>query len=190
MKSQIEKIRYMVKEVRDMHLLIEQECDDILNMTNNKRARLLSNDEIIKQFGEFKYKELGNGRILVTDNWRNENIIPLEINGVKIWCNKFVAPQFAGAFAEIISIGLWAEIDLSGGGGSYCARHKNWNINSTLSTHSWGISIDINPKKYPYGSKERINQKVVDIFYKWGFFYGRDWITPDPMHFGWRQFVI
>lgn len=191
MKSQIERIRYSLKEVKGMFTVLENEIDEMLYMTSNKnKAGAVNNTKVIETFGSFKYKELGGGRILVTDNWRNDNIIRLEINGVTIWCNKHVAPQFAGAFAEIIAAGLWAEIDLAGGGGCYVARHKNWKTESTLSKHSWGIALDINPGKYPYGSIERIDPRVVKIFIKWGFFYGGDWRKPDPMHIEWRQFII
>ena len=67
MKSQIEKIRYIVKEVKSMQNLIESECDEILNMTNNK-LKLLTYAEAVNIFGEFQYKEMGGGRILITDN--------------------------------------------------------------------------------------------------------------------------
>lgn len=190
MINKIEKIKHNIQEIKDMVNLIEGECKEILNTAGNNELKTLSNTEIINIFGEFKYKEMGGGRILITDNWRNENIIILDINGVKIWCNKFIASQFSGAFAEVMSIGLWADIDLSNGGGCYVARHKNWNIKSTLSKHSWGIALDINPKKYPIGSQERINQKVIDIFNKYGFYYGGDWRRPDPMHIEWARYIL
>jgi len=191
MKSQIEIIKHNLREMKDMLGLVENEIDDILKTTNNKNQLTpVRSDEIKKYFGEFNYKEAGGGRIIVTDNWRNENIIMLNVNGKKLWCNKHIAPQVAGAFTEIIANGLIDEIDLSNGGGCYVPRHKNWNIKSTLSKHSWGIAIDIAPKKYPYGSLERLNHDIIVIFRKYGFFYGGDWRIPDPMHIEWCRFII
>jgi hypothetical protein len=52
-----------------------------------------------------------------------------------------------------------------------------------LSTHAWGIAIDVETEKYPLGSKERLPKAVVDVFARAGFQYGGDFARPDPMHF-------
>ncbi len=191
MKSKYAIIKHSLREIKEMHDLIEAEIDDLLKMTNDKQEIVCVNtDEIKKNFGEFSYKEAGGGRIIVTDNWRNENIIMLNVNDKKLWCHKLIAPQLAGAIATAHAKGLLDEVDFSNGGGCYVPRHKNWNINSTLSKHSWGIAFDISPNKYPYGSLERINNDLILIFRRYGFYYGGDWRTPDPMHFEWCQFII
>jgi len=189
MKSNLERIKHMAEEMRDMLAIINDEANGILNMVNEKEFKVLSVSEIIQEFGEFKYTEAGGGRITVTDNWRNENIIGLEINYKKIWCNKKIAHQFAGAFADMLAAGLWDYLDIKGGG-CYCARHKCWDIDRSLSSHSWGIAHDFNPKKYPYSSSYRLPDNVISIFKKWGFYYGGDFTIPDPMHFEWCQYVI
>jgi hypothetical protein len=58
------------------------------------------------------------------------------------------------------------------------------------SNHSWGLAVDIDAQTYPWGSKKRLPQWVVDIWIKHGFEYGGDWYGGklDPMHFefaGW-----
>ena len=61
-----------------------------------------------------------------------------------------------------------------------------------LSLHSWGIAIDINPDRNPYQRgnydppQTDIPGEVIDIFKKYGFFWGGDWPGErDPMHFEW-----
>src|SRR3990167_7450975 len=56
------------------------------------------------------------------------------------------------------------------------------------SLHSWGIAIDINPGRNPQGSfSTDIPGEIIEIFKKYGFFWGGDWQGKDndPMHFEW-----
>lgn len=61
-----------------------------------------------------------------------------------------------------------------------------------LSTHSWGIALDINPSRNPYQlgnwgpPQTDIPPVIVDIFKKYGFAWGGDWAgQTDAMHFEW-----
>ena len=61
-----------------------------------------------------------------------------------------------------------------------------------LSLHSWGIAIDINPDRNPYQRgnygppQTDIPGEVIEIFKKYGFFWGGDWPGErDAMHFEW-----
>lgn len=55
------------------------------------------------------------------------------------------------------------------------------------SLHSWGIALDINPSRNPQGEPSDLPAEVIDIFKKYGFFWGGDWggKDNDPMHFEW-----
>lgn len=64
---------------------------------------------------------------------------------------------------------------------------------SRLSSHSFGIAIDINPKFSNYWKwdkkmvyKNKIPKKIVDIFEKHGFIWGGRWFHYDTMHFEYR----
>lgn len=57
-----------------------------------------------------------------------------------------------------------------------------------LSTHSWGIAIDLNPETARWGGQPESQPKfIVDAFKIRGFNWGGDWdpekYTVDPMHF-------
>ena len=52
-----------------------------------------------------------------------------------------------------------------------------------LSTHSWGIAIDINPHLAPLGQISRQPEFIIKAFESRGFEWGGHWARPDGMHF-------
>lgn len=62
-----------------------------------------------------------------------------------------------------------------------------------MSTHTWGIAVDIEPAGNPMGETwqddgVRMDPRIIEIFeargWSWG---GRFSGTPDPMHFQWAS---
>jgi len=66
-------------------------------------------------------------------------------------------------------------------GGTYNHRIKKGD--NALSTHAWGIAIDINPQLAPYDSESNQPIFIVRIFKEYGFIWGGDWSIKDGMHF-------
>ena len=63
--------------------------------------------------------------------------------------------------------------------------------NCGVSTHAYGLAIDINATTNPYSTKAQglitdIPKLVVGAFKRYGFKWGGDWNNPDAMHFEWR----
>ena len=54
-----------------------------------------------------------------------------------------------------------------------------------MSRHSWGQAIDMNTVSNCQGCVPRMNCTVVQIFRKYGFAWGGNFLTPDGMHFEW-----
>lgn len=52
-----------------------------------------------------------------------------------------------------------------------------------LSTHSWGIAIDLNPHLAPYGKRSHQPDILIEVFKDRGFEWGGDWKHRDGMHF-------
>jgi hypothetical protein len=51
------------------------------------------------------------------------------------------------------------------------------------SLHSWGIALDLNAAEYPLGSLKRWPDEILNIWRKYGFFYGGDFNgRRDGMH--------
>lgn len=78
-------------------------------------------------------------------------------------------------------------------GGTF--QYRNIARTSRLSTHSFGIAIDINVKSANYWQwnknyKNQIPEKIVHIFEKHGFVWGGRWEHFDTMHFEYRPEII
>jgi hypothetical protein len=68
-------------------------------------------------------------------------------------------------------------------GGTYNFRLNRNNPNQ-LSTHTWGIAIDLNPTKCPNGSNPNFQDvRLIAAFREAQFVWGGTWAHPDPMHF-------
>ena len=53
----------------------------------------------------------------------------------------------------------------------------------SLSLHSWGIAIDVNPKTNALGKTPTLSPAFVACFKETGFDWGGDWKRRDGMHF-------
>ena len=99
----------------------------------------------------------------------------------KIYCHRKMIPIFEDVFQKIHSAGLWQAVQNYGG----CYTWRLKRVNAQLSTHCWGISVDLNPATNQLGTYGNQNQDVVDIFKDAGFIWGGDWRpkkSADPMH--------
>jgi len=56
-----------------------------------------------------------------------------------------------------------------------CFSFRPQPTGTKLSTHSWGIAIDLNPETNAQGTAGDIDSAIVDIFRKAGFQWGGDW---------------
>ena len=109
----------------------------------------------------------------------------------RIACHKKVAESLLRVFERILEhYGSLAEVrkaraHLFGG----CFNFRKITAGSRLSTHAWGVGIDMDPARNAFGvkhdeSKGMMPLEVVEIFedegWKWG---GRFRTKPDCMHF-------
>lgn len=102
----------------------------------------------------------------------------------RIYCNKVMAPALNLAFATIVARDL--EYRVLGYGG--CFNIRRTRSRDTISTHSWGMAIDINPEQNPLGmaaTPESMHPDLVDCFTEQGFIWGGLFRRQDPQHFQW-----
>lgn len=95
-------------------------------------------------------------------------------------CHHLLIDNFTAVFLEIAGLGLQSFVQ------NYAGIYNNRPVRGGRkpSTHSWGIAIDLEPSKYPLGSANRFPKQIVDVFIKYGFFYGGYFSgRKDPMHF-------
>ena len=100
---------------------------------------------------------------------------------VQMTCHKRLTSIFAAAFGCVQERGLQAKIISFGG----CFAFRPQRAGNKLSTHSWGIAIDLNPDTNPQGSAGNMDPGIITIFRLAGFEWGGDWPgrARDPMHF-------
>lgn len=98
-----------------------------------------------------------------------------------VYCHKKLITIFSELFAAIEKEGLKEQIRTFGG----CFNYRSKRASGKLSTHCWGIAIDINPETNPMGKAGDMHPEIVEIFRELGFKWGGDWSgkNKDPMHF-------
>jgi hypothetical protein len=78
-------------------------------------------------------------------------------------------------------------------GGCYSWRAKR--TSTSLSLHTWGIAIDLEPAENPLGQPwvddgKRLDPRIIEVFKGRGWFWGGEFGgTPDPQHFQWASGV-
>ncbi len=101
------------------------------------------------------------------------------VKGVQ--CHVRLTGILTDVFKAIDQRGLRESIRTYGG----CFSFRSKRTSGKLSTHSWGIAIDLNPDSNPLGSSGDMNPAIVEVFREFGFKWGGDWAGrgKDPMHF-------
>jgi hypothetical protein len=99
----------------------------------------------------------------------------------RMQCHRRVVEVFASVFAQVKSSGLESQVSSFGG----CFAFRQQRTGARLSTHCWGIAIDLNPASNAQGMAGDMNAGLVDIFRGAGFEWGGDWPGKirDGMHF-------
>jgi len=150
---------------------------------------------IAKAFGDIEsYIALDkNGKLALSPEFEKHFIsrvpLPKEIRSAignsqkikSIRCHRLLSPIFENVFTEICAHNLADYVHSIDG----CFVFRPKRSGSGLSTHSWGIAIDINAACNKRGTAGDMNQDVVEIFKIAGFTWGGNWkgLNRDPMHF-------
>lgn len=158
--------------------------------------RPLSITRIKEVFGTFDWNDSGGGRIEIERNWTKDNLVEIETpvlagaNVSRITVHAKARKHFERVFAAIADAGL--EDRIRQFGGTWVARHMGWDPRRSLSSHSWGIAIDLNVPWNGYGvmpaPEGRIGslREIVGFFEAEGFAWG-GFFQPlslcDGMHF-------
>ncbi len=142
-----------------------------------------------------KQIRLTYGNIVVTDNkitgpkWWTQDHITLVMTPefrlcgpAKIWCHKLVAPDLREIFVEIEALEHTLDKPLIYSlDGCWVIRKKR--NGSKISTHSWGIAIDLNAARNPMGAESNQSQALVKCFTDKGWQWGGTWSNIDAQHF-------
>lgn len=108
-------------------------------------------------YGQFRYREIGGGRIEIDPQWVAQNLVTITLPGLdrQVQVNRAAKDKFLKAFTYIKNgtatingkqvplLSLIKSMD-----GTFVSRHVNWNPANGLSNHSWGTAIDINASNH------------------------------------------
>jgi hypothetical protein len=96
-------------------------------------------------------------------------------------CHRRLSGIFSLVFSRIQERELQGKITSFGG----CFAFRPQRTGRRLSSHSWGIAIDLNPESNEQGSVGNMDAAIIAIFRDAGFEWGGDWHgkSCDPMHF-------
>jgi hypothetical protein len=146
--------------------------------------------EFFMKYGHFLYQEAGGGRILITDDWEDRNLIVVDLDLVgKHTVHKAIAGDFKNIFHELKLLELPTTRPAFRGpihwDGCFVPRHKSWNPKRNLSIHSWACAVDLNAAENPMGVKGKMDPRIVEVFERYGWTWGGRWKgrSIDPMHF-------
>ena len=107
------------------------------------------------------------------------SVCALQVFPGRLYCNKAILAPLEAAFRLLIARGLASELVEWGG----CYNFRAQRGGRSLSLHSWGIAIDVNPKTNALGKTPTLSPAFVACFKETGFDWGGDWKRRDGMHF-------
>jgi hypothetical protein len=97
----------------------------------------------------------------------------------RIRCHVGVHGLLQHVLDRIHERGLGAKIRHFGGAFNFRSQRGS----EKLSTHSWGIAIDLEPLENQLGTAGAMHRGIIEEFEKHGFVWGGVFHRPDPMHF-------
>jgi hypothetical protein len=169
---------------------------DVPRRPDNGHIAVLSETERKLHYGDFPYSEGAGGRIIIAPAWTKANIVQIDTplladqGYAKLTVHKKAAAPFRKVFEKIEAAGLAEKIRTCAG--TFVPRHMGWDPARKLSSHSWGIAIDINVAWNPYGGTPAplgaigSVRELIPLFESEGFAWG-GYFTPlkycDGMHF-------
>lgn len=138
----------------------------------------MTEPEVIAQYGDPR-----------STTFEKENILPFDLPYPLVYgtamvyrsrCHRLAVDKFKGALEAVRFRGL--EDRATHYGGIYAVRPIRGRVR--MSSHSWGLAIDMNPQENYLGTVGRMDAGVVACFKEQGFVWGGEFHSRlDPMHF-------
>lgn len=143
--------------------------------------------QLIKQFGNPEVN-----RLPFENKWMKVWILPADIREAipcmptKIYLNRLILAPLEKALRRLITLGLHTEIKTWDG----CFNIRPKRGSSGISTHAWGIAVDLNAKWNPFRGGVTWSEEFLQVWRDIGWICGADWsaASRDGMHFQWEGF--
>jgi hypothetical protein len=149
--------------------------------------KLKTQAQLIAKFGD-PYK----ARLAFERQWMFLWIVPQDIAEAipampkRIYLNRLILIPLQATLRKLISLGLHDEIKTWDG----CFNVRAKRGSSGISTHAWGIAVDLNARMNPFRGKVTWSDEFLDVWRDVGWICGADWsvASKDGMHFQWEGF--
>jgi hypothetical protein len=141
---------------------------------------------VMKQvFGEFSAypRQADPAYLTMSPAWYDANIQTRSVPLLgKVTCNEALFDALIGALRDVQAAGLGNEIHTYSG--CYAARTVARSTTAPPSQHAYGAAIDIDAPTNAMGdTTPAMDPRVVEVFERWGFNWGGDFVITDGMHF-------
>ena len=148
-------------------------------------------DEIIGTFGDIRSYIDNDGTLSPSWEASKLDLFPLpfalplswdlKTSVARVRCHERMVPIFTSIFVAIKDANLQDRLSSFGG----CFQYRMQRTGTKLSTHAWGIAIDLNAESNQQGTDGNMDAGIVQVFKDSGFEWGGDWSgrVKDPMHF-------
>lgn len=169
----------------------------VVNRRSDGTIRPLSEADLMQRYGPFTYKDRPNGLVAIAPPWERVHIAvfahPLlaRFDLQQLRVHKRALPAFKDVFDAIAQADSIVSACLRTCGGTFVPRHIQWNPKKPLSSHAFGVAIDLNERWNGYGKQpaprgtEGSVQELVPYFARSGFAWGGHFSESplDGMHF-------
>lgn len=147
---------------------------------------VLSLLEIKERFGEFAYRPRpGTREIDIDPVFLEEHIVAVSVPVLgTVRCHAGIVDDLRAALEEVVEAGLAEHLNPARYGGCFHPRRISAD-RDRLSSHAWGIAIDINVDLSMPGLGPVPPDQMIEIFGRHGFRWGGDFIQPDNHHYEW-----
>jgi hypothetical protein len=138
---------------------------------------------IVKEiFGEFSYRRGASREFAQDPDWVAEHIVTRDVPLLgSVTCHRGIMSALSGALGELEQRNLGWLVEPEGYAGCYNPRLTT--PLDSVSRHAWGIAVDVNQHKNPFGQAGAQDPRLIEVFERWGFGWGGEWLIPDPAHF-------
>lgn len=151
---------------------------------------VLTQAQVKLKFGEFALRPDASGSGFIADPaWKERWIVTTRVPQLGlVACNSAILGDLTAAMREVTADGLGNTVhtaDFAREGGCYSPRTARLSRGVAVSSHSWGIAVDINVDTNPLGARPRQDPRLVAIMEKHGFYWGGRFLRSDGAHFEW-----
>jgi hypothetical protein len=146
-------------------------------------AGVLAPARMKAHFGEFAIRDVAGRGVEVGASWARDHVTTeaVPILG-RVTCHREVFPPLRAAMQDLVERDLAHLVDRGDYGGCWIGRTQGGE-HGPLSSHAWGVSIDLNVTDNFLGMEPSQDHRLVEVMARHGFAWGGEWLVPDAMHF-------